>query len=98
MATFISLVNFTEHGARDFKSSPDRAAKFKAIAQKGGVTVKEIYWTMGAYDVVMIMEAPDDKTIGSVLVSLASLGNVITQTMRGFDMAEMKDIISKTPL
>ena len=97
MATFVSLVNLTEQGAKDFKASPDRAGKFKAAAQKAGVTVKEIYWTMGRYDVVMILEAPDDHTVVSVLAGLASLGNVKTQTMRGFNASEMKEIISKMP-
>jgi uncharacterized protein with GYD domain len=96
MATFLTLVNMTEQGARDFKSSPDRAEKFKAAAQKAGVTVKEVLWTMGRYDVVMILEAADDKTVVSAMVGLAALGNVKTQTMRAFSAAEMKEIISKT--
>jgi uncharacterized protein with GYD domain len=95
MATFISLVNLTEQGAKDFKASPDRAEKFKAAAQKAGVTVKEIYWTMGRYDVVMTLEAADNKTAVGALVGLASLGNVKTQTMPAFNAAEMREIISK---
>jgi uncharacterized protein with GYD domain len=97
MATFISLVNLTAQGVKDLKASPDRAGKFKAVAQKAGVTVKELYWTIGAYDVVMILEAPDDETVAGVLVGLAALGNVKTQTMRGFNATEMKEIISRMP-
>ena len=63
MATFISLVNFTQQGIRDFKDSPDRAAKFKLMAEKVGVKVKEVYWTMGVHDVVLILEAPDDEEV-----------------------------------
>jgi uncharacterized protein with GYD domain len=95
MATFISLVNLTEQGVKDFKASPDRAEKFKTMAQKSGVTVKNIYWTMGTYDVVIIMEAANDEAIVGVMLSLASLGNVRTQTMRAFNTAEMKNIVSK---
>jgi len=97
MATFISLVNFTQQGIRDFKDSPDRAAKFKAMAEKVGVTVKEVYWTMGVHDVVLILEAPDDKAVVAVTLSLGSLGNVRTQTLRGFNSSEMREIISKVP-
>lgn len=97
MATFISLVNLTEQGAKGFKASPDRAGKFKEAAQKAGVTIKEIYWTMGRYDAVMVLEAPDDQTAVVALAGLASLGNVKTQTMRGFNASEMKEIISKMP-
>ena len=67
MATFISLVNFTEQGIRNAKESPNRAAEFAASAEKLGVKVKDIYWTVGHYDVVAIIEGPDDETITSVL-------------------------------
>jgi len=97
MATFISLVNFTQQGIRDFKVSPARAAKFKSMAQKAGVTVKEIYWTMGVHDVVLVLEAPDDKAATATMLSLASLGNVRTQTLRAFNSSEMEEIISKAP-
>jgi uncharacterized protein with GYD domain len=97
MATFISLLNFTQQGIRDFEDSPDRASKFKSMAKKAGVTVKDIYWTMGAYDVVLILEAPDDETVTAVMLGLASLGNVKTQTLRGFTSSEMEEIISKVP-
>jgi uncharacterized protein with GYD domain len=95
MAKFITLVNFTQQGVRDFRDTPQRAEKFKSMAQKAGVTVKDIYWTMGAYDVVLVIEAADDETVTATMLSLASGGNVRTQTLRGFDSSEMKKIISK---
>jgi len=63
MAIFISLVNLTQEGIQDFKDSPDRAAKFKSMTEKVGVKVKEVYWTMGVHDAVLILEAPDDETV-----------------------------------
>lgn len=95
MATFISLVNFTEQGVREIKATAERSEKFKATAQKAGVTVKEVFWTMGAYDIVLVLEGPDDKTVAATMVGLASLGNVKTQTMRAFNAAEMKEITAK---
>jgi uncharacterized protein with GYD domain len=97
MAAFISLVGLTEQGVRNFKETANRAAKFEAMAQKAGVTVKEIYWTMGAYDAVIVMDAPDEKAATAVMLSLASLGNVRTQTLRAFDSSEVEEIISKAP-
>ena len=97
MATFISLVNFTQQGVRDFKDSPDRGAKFKSMAEKAGVTVKEVYWTMGAHDAVLILEAADDGAVAAAMLGLGSLGNVRTQTLRGFNSSEIKEIISKVP-
>jgi len=97
MATFISLVSFTQQGIRDFKATAARAAKFESLAQKAGVTVKEVYWTMGTHDVVLILEAPDDEAATAAMLSLASLGNVRTQTLRAFSSSEMEGIISKAP-
>jgi len=97
MATYISLVNFTQQGIRDFKDSPDRAAKFKSMAEKVGVKIKEVYWTMGVHDVVLVLEAPDDKAVTAATLGLGALGNVRTQTLRAFDSSEMKEIISKIP-
>ena len=97
MATFISLVNFTQQGIRDFRDSPDRAAEFKSMAEKVGVKIKEVYWTMGVHDAVLILEAPDDKAVTAAMLGLGSLGNVRTQTLRGFSSAEMNEINSKVP-
>ncbi len=95
MATFISLLGFTDQGIRKVKQTTKRADAFKAIARKTGVTVKDIYWTVGAYDVVIVMEAPDDESATAALLSLGALGNVRTQTLRAFSAAEMNRIIGK---
>ncbi len=97
MATFISLVNLTQQGIQDFRASPERAAKLKSVAQKVGVKVRDVYWTTGAYDVVLILEAPDDESVAAAMLGLGSRGNVRTQTMRGFSASEMTAIISKVP-
>ncbi|MFQ5840454.1 MAG: GYD domain-containing protein [Candidatus Methylomirabilales bacterium] len=97
MATFISLLEFTDQGIRNVKETAKRAEAFKAMAKKGGVTVKEIYWTMGTYDVVLIVDAPDDETATAVIMSLGALGNVRTQTLRAFSAEEMNRIITKMP-
>ena len=95
MATFISLLGFTDQGIRKVKQTTKRADAFKSIARKTGVTVKDIYWTVGAYDVVIVMEAPDDESATAALLSLGALGNVRTQTLRAFSAAEMNRIIGK---
>ena len=95
MATYILLVNFTEQGVRKAEDSPKRADTFKAMAKKSGVNVKDVYWTLGHYDVVAIVEAPDNATATAVSVNLSKLGNVRTQTLPAFSAAEMKDIIDK---
>ncbi len=97
MPTYITLITFTEKGAQAVKATSQRAAAFKTAAKKLGVTVKQSYWTLGAYDGVAILEAPDDETATAALVSLGSLGNVRTQTLRAFTAAEMDSILAKLP-
>ena len=96
MATFISLVNFTDQGIRNVKDSPDRSGAFKALAEKVGRTVKGIYYTMGHYDMVVIVEGSDEAAMTAML-KVGSLGNVRTETLRGFSVEEMKKIIGKMP-
>jgi uncharacterized protein with GYD domain len=93
MATFISLVNFTDQGIRGVKDSPKRAEAVKAVAKKLGVTVKEIYWTVGRYDVVVVFEG-EDEAVTSTLLKIGSLGNVRSETLRAFSAVEMGRILS----
>jgi uncharacterized protein with GYD domain len=95
MATYIILANFTEQGIRNVKDTAKRADAFKDMAQKAGVTVKEQYWTLGAHDIVAIVDAPDDGAVTAVGLSVGALGNVRTQTLRAFSKAEMATIVGK---
>jgi uncharacterized protein with GYD domain len=96
MATYVSLVNFTEQGVRNFKDTVDRSEAANQLAGQLGGSIKEIYWTLGPYDIVVISEAPDDETATAFALTLASQGNVRTTTMRGFGPDEVRGIIAKT--
>ena len=96
MPTYITLGNYTDQGIRNIKDTTARAKSFIEAADfKFGVKVREIYWTTGEYDVVVIEEAPDEDTATALAFSLSSLGNVRTMTMRGFTDEEMSGILSK---
>jgi uncharacterized protein with GYD domain len=95
MPTYIVLASFTEQGIKNVKDSPKRADAFKEAAKKSGATVKEMFWTLGQYDVVTIVEAPDDATITAIGLNAGKQGNVRTQTLRAFSEAEMKGILGK---
>ena len=95
MATYIVLSNFTEQGIRNIKDSPKRAEAFKNMAKKSGLTVKDLFWTLGQYDVVAILEAPDDMSITSLGLSIGALGNIRTQTLRAYSESEIKLILGK---
>jgi uncharacterized protein with GYD domain len=96
MATFISLVNFTDQGIRAIKGSPDRVNAFKATAEKLGVSVKAVYYTVGHYDMVLVAEG-SDEAVTAALLAVASQGNARTETLRGFPVDEMKKIIGHIP-
>ena len=95
MATYILLANFTEQGIHKIKDTPKRADAFKAMAKKCGATVKDVFWTLGEYDIVSVVEAPDDISITALGLSTGALGNVRTQTMRAFTQAHMGTILGK---
>ncbi len=97
MNTFIALVNFTPQGLQNVHDSPHRAAAFKAAAKKVGVKVREIYWTLGAYDGVIVFDAESDKAATAAMLGLSGLGNVHTQTLRAFGVADFGAILEKTP-
>ena len=96
MATYVVLANFTDQGIRNVKDSPDRLGAFRAAAEKLGVTMKSVNYTVGAYDIVTVVEG-SEEAVTSALLKLGSLGNVRTETMRAFSPEEMKAIIGKMP-
>jgi len=95
MATYIALVHFTDQGIRNIKQTTERAKALSAAAAKLGVKVKDTYWTMGAYDVVLVAEAPNDEAITALALTVGALGNIRTQTMRAYSAEEMSKIIAK---
>jgi uncharacterized protein with GYD domain len=95
MVAYVVLANFTDQGVRNAKDSPKRADAFKEMAKTFGVTVKELVWTQGRYDVVTVVEAPDELAVMSLSLSLSALGNVRTETLRAFSAAEMTKIVGK---
>jgi len=95
MATFITTIKFTQQGIAGIDDSTKRAMAFKAAAKKLGVKVTNLFWTLGEYDGLLILDAPDDETATTVLLHLASLGNVHTTTVRAFTAAEMDKIVVK---
>jgi uncharacterized protein with GYD domain len=95
MATYIMLGQFTDQGIRSVKDTTKRVEIVKEMAKKVGATVKEVYWTMGQYDVATIVDAPDDASMTAFLLSVAALGNVRTQSLRAFSADEMGRILGR---
>jgi uncharacterized protein with GYD domain len=95
MPAFIILGHFTDQGVRSVKDTTKRAEKFKELAKQNGTTVKELYWTLGKYDVVTIVEAPDLASITALGLSLGMAGNVRTQTLPAFSADDMAKVLAK---
>jgi len=95
MATFISTVRFTAQGIQGVNETTRRAAALKATAKKMGVKVVSLYWTLGAFDGLIVFEAPDDETATALMLNVGALGNVQTTTVRAFNAAEMDQILAK---
>lgn len=95
MATFIATIRFTQQGVQNINDTGKRANAFKAAAKKMKIKVKEIYWTLGAFDGAIIFDAPDDETATAAMLHLGSSGSVQTTTVRAFNAAEMGEILAK---
>ena len=95
MPTYVMLTRFTEQGIRNIKESPKRAEAFRGLCDKLGAKVKDIYWTMGRYDIVVVVEAADEVSMEAILYSVGSLGNVRTETLRAFTAQEASQALAK---
>ena len=97
MPRYIALINWTEQGVRGFKDTVDRYDAAASALEGLGVQFTDIYWTLGAHDIVAVVEAPDDEALAAGLLAVGAQGNIRTTTLRAFDRDEMRSIISKAP-
>ena len=95
MPTYISLFNWTDQGIRNVTETVQRYERSQEQQDKHGVSLQQIYWTVGSYDIVVIAEAADEESITAFLLELASAGNLRTTTLRAYDREEMSGIIQR---
>lgn len=93
LSYYILLINWTEPGIKMIKDSPNRFSSFKASVEKAGGKLIGGYFTLGEYDVVIIIEAPNDETVMSLMLKVGSLGNVRTKTLKAFTAEEGMKVI-----
>ena len=97
MPTYVGLVKLTDQGIRNVKDTTKRAKSFREMAEKAGVKVKEILWTLGRYDLVLVVDAPNDETMTRLALGLGMLGNAKTETLKAFSAQEMDQILKGLP-
>lgn len=95
MATYIALSTFTDQGIRNVKDTTKRADAAKEAAAKYGVKMTQIYWTQGQYDLVVMIEAPDEASATAFALAVGMAGNIRTQTLRAFSRDDMNGILGK---
>jgi uncharacterized protein with GYD domain len=95
MAAYVVLASFTDQGVRNIKDTTKRADAFRDLAKSMGASLKDIYWTLGKFDIVAILDAPDDMVATALGLALGKSGNVRTQTLKAFSKGEMDAILGK---
>ncbi len=95
MATYVSLIKWTEQGVKNARDTVRRAREFRSDVERRGGKVLSIYWTQGRYDLVSTVEFPDEQTAMAQLLTLGSIGNIRTETLHAFTESEMEAIIRK---
>ena len=97
MATYIMLMSYTDQGIRNVKSSPKRADAARFMAKSCGAEVKDIYLTLGTYDLILTVEAAEDEAVARFSLALASIGNVRATTLKAFSEEQYRQIIEAMP-
>ena len=97
MATYVTLLNFTDQGIRSVRETTKRGKAFREMAEKNGAKVRDLFWTLGKHDLVCVMDAPNDEAATSLMLAVGAMGNVHSQTLRAFSSDEMDSILAKLP-
>ncbi len=97
MSTHFILFNWTEQGIKAVKASPKRLSAAKRLAKDFGLKFRDFHMTMGQYDGIATIEAPDDAAVARFALALGSAGDVRTTTLKGFTEQEYREIVGSLP-
>jgi uncharacterized protein with GYD domain len=94
MAKYVVLMNWTDQGAKNVKDSPSRLDAARAAAKKMGASISDFYMTMGAFDLLIVVDAPDDETMAKYILATGMAGNVHTTTLKAFSEDSYRKILA----
>jgi uncharacterized protein with GYD domain len=97
MSTYYILVNYTGQGIKAVKDSPERVRAAKRLAEDCGAKFQSVHITLGQYDIIIRLEAPNDEAVARFALAMSSLGFVRTTTLRGFTEEEFETITDSLP-
>ena len=95
MPACVALINWTNQGIRNVRDTLQRADRADQLAQKYGVRMEHLYWTVGPYDLVGILEAPDEESVSAFALELGASGSVRTNLLRAYEREEMSRIVER---
>jgi uncharacterized protein with GYD domain len=95
MPTYINLVSWTDQGIRNIKEAPQRMDAFRKTVEAAGGKLNGFYFTMGKYDIVTIIDAPNDEALANIVLNTGSKGNIRTETLKAFTEDKFRTIIAK---
>lgn len=95
MPTYVVLYKFTDEGAKNIKNTVKQTRETRADNERRGFKIQSLLWTQGQYDLIAIVEAPDEQAMMAGLLNVAGAGNARSETLRAFTEAEMAAIIQK---
>jgi uncharacterized protein with GYD domain len=96
MPTYVSLLNWTDQGIKSFRQTTERAKDFTKLVEASGGKVRELVWTVGEYDLVSVIDFPDEESSVAALLKLGAAGNIRSNTLRAFSTSEMEGIVART--
>ena len=94
MPTYIALLKWTQQGVTNVKASPERLDAGREAFRKAGAEIKETWLTLGRYDLVCVIDAPNDETYARLMLQLGSAGNVQSETLKAFSEDQYRKIIA----
>jgi uncharacterized protein with GYD domain len=95
MPTYVVLMNWTDQGVKTVRDTVQRRDQAEALAERHGASIEQVYWTVGPYDLVTLVNAPDDESATAMLLELGTAGNLRTTTLRAYDREEMLGILQR---
>ena len=93
MSSYFILANYTDQGIKAVKESPSRLDAARELGQIHDVELKDFYLTMGAYDIIVLADAPNEEALARFILALGSFGNVRTTTVKAFTESEFRSIV-----
>ena len=95
MSTYVTLWKYTRDGLMDMKNTPDRCEVVKKIINEAGGKLLSIYGLIGEYDVITLMEMPDEKVAASTILKICSKGRITAQTMTALSIDDFIKIVKE---